>query len=401
MIVENLNVRLGNSMIPRDLTSHVQRLASWFPVVSVTGPRQSGKSTIVKHAFPEYAYVNLEDPQLRKAANDDPVGFIRNRPEHLIVDEAQYASDLFSMIQVVSDERSTRGQYVLSGSQNFLLLKNISQSLAGRVGLVRLLPLSFKEVSSAALLGSPNPADDFMLRGGYPRLYSSGMPLELFFSSYLSTYVEHDVAGYLDVRNVTTFHKFLRLCALNAGNLMNYAKLANDTDISARTAKSWLSILESSYVTFELMPYYANEGKRMIKTPKIFFYDTGLLCYLLGITSKEQLLLSTHLGAIFENLIISETLKRHCNRGEEPQLFFYRDDRKVEVDLLDYTDSTHPEIVEIKSGQTYRDAFARHLNSIGEDLGIAVDHRFVVARVESSFQAKDAQVCSAADWLAR
>lgn len=383
-------------MVPRVLTEHIRQLAEWFPVVSVTGPRQSGKSTIVKAAFPNYRYENLEDPQTRKSALDDPVGFIRNRPEPMIVDEAQYVPELFSMIQVVSDEQGTSGQYVLSGSQNFLLLKNITQSLAGRVGMVKLLPFSLSEASQALPALS---VEEFMLRGGFPRPYGNNMPLDLFFSNYVGTYVERDVADYLDVRNLTSFRKFLRLCALNAGNLMNYAKIARDADVDARTAKAWLSILESGYIVFRLMPYYSNEGKQLIKTPKMYFYDTGLLCHLLGIGTVGQLLLSPHLGAVFENLIIAETYKNHCNRGEDPQMFFYRDSSKIEVDLLDFTDAADRKLVEIKSGQTYRDSFARHLGTIGDLLGIPEEHRYVVARVDAGFHARGASVLPASEWL--
>lgn len=385
-------------MVPRLLGERIAQMARWFPVVSVTGPRQSGKSTIVKSVFPDYQYVNLENPQTRKEALDDPVGFINNRNEHLIIDEVQYAPDLFSMIQVASDERSSTGQYVLSGSQNFRLLKNITQSLAGRVGLVELLPFSFQE---ARIAQTNLSADDFMISGGYPRLFETHMPTDVFFSNYVSTYVERDVADYLDVRNLTSFQKFLRLCALNSGNLMNYAKLAKDADINAQTAKTWLSMLNSSYITFQLAPYFSNEGKRLIKTPKMYFHDTGLLCYLLGITNRQQLLFSPHLGAIFENLIVAETLKNHIDNGEEPKLFFYRDDSKIEVDLLDFTNASAPMLIEIKSGQTYKDNFARHLSTVGEFLGIPEQQRHVVLRIEQGFQAKGAVAHSAAEWLLR
>ena len=383
-------------MIERDLAQSLRQQASWFPVVSVTGPRQSGKSTLVKSVFPDYTYLNLEDPQLRKAAVDDPVGFIRNRPGHLIIDEAQYAPEVFSMVQVVSDEMGVAGQYVLSGSQNFLLLKNITQSLAGRVGLLKLLPLSFRE--TAMTMPALDP-DAFMLRGGYPRLYATGMPSNVFFNSYIDTYLERDVAGYLDVRNLTSFRTFLKLCAFNVGNLLNVSSLARDAGIDARTAKSWLSMLESSYMIFRLMPYYSNEGKRLVKSPKLYFYDTGLLCHLMGIGDVSQLRLSSHLGAVFENLIVAETAKNHLNCAEDPRLFFYRSDSGIEVDLLDFTNDSTPMAIEVKSGQTYKDAFARHLASVGDALGIDARQRLVVCRVQDSFQAKDAAVMSAGDWL--
>lgn len=383
-------------MIPRTLSQQVRQMATWFPVVSVTGPRQSGKSTLVRDVFPDYEYINLEDPQIRTAAENDPVGFLRNRPRRLIIDEAQYVPELFSMIQVISDEHQEQGQYVISGSQNFLLLKRITQSLAGRVGILKLLPLSYGEIRAAQPTISP---DAFMYAGGFPRIHDVSMPPSRFFPSYLDTYVQRDVAEYLDVRNLTGFRTFMRLCALNAGNLMNYANLAKDADIDARTAKAWLSMLESSYVTFPLMPYYANASKRLVKTPKLYFHDTGLLCHLLGIGSVDELLLSPHLGAVFENLIVAETLKAHLNTGNEPQMFFYRDDSKIEVDLMDFTDNTRRRLIEIKSGQTYHDRFATHLGRVGQWLEIPPEERYVVARVESSYQAKGAKVRSATDWL--
>jgi predicted AAA+ superfamily ATPase len=391
----------GVPLIPRSLAAGIHKMASWFPVVSVTGPRQSGKSTIVRAAFPDYTYVNLEDVQVRRQAREDPVGFIRNRPAHLILDEAQYVPDLFSMIQVVSDERGTTGQYILSGSQNFLLLKRIKQSLAGRVGIIRLLPLSYEEACDSQLKPS---VDEFMFRGGFPRLYdrdTSGetIPSQIFFSSYLNTYIDRDVTGNLDVRDSVAFRRLLRLCALESGNLVNYANLARDASVDYRTVRQWLSILEASYVLFPLQPYYSNHIKSLTKTPKLYFYDTGLLCWLLGIRTLGDLLTSDRLGAVFENLIVEETLKNHLNRLEEPELYFYRDSAGTEVDLLDLTDSARPRMAEIKSGQTYHDRFASKLGPVGEKIGVPREGRFVVSRVESGFETKEASVRTAQDWL--
>lgn len=383
-------------MIPRTLGKQAQRLAQWFPVISITGPRQSGKSTMAKAMFPDYDYVNLENPETRKAAIDDPVGFIRQRPPKLIVDEAQYAPDLFSMIQVVSDERGEQGQYVLSGSQNFLLLKRIRQSLAGRVGLIKLLPFSFQEAREA---NQGLTTDSFMLQGGYPRIYDTGMPLNVFFSNYIDTYIERDVSDYLDVRNLADFRRFLTLCALSSGALVNYTNIAGELGVSPRTVKSWMSILESSYIAFHLMPFHTNARKQVTKTPKLYFYDTGLLCSLLGITTVEALITHPKFGDIFENLIIAETLKHHLNANREPQLFFYRDASKVEVDLLDFTDPNDRLLVEIKSGQTYHDRFARHLTLIGDVLGIPRERQYVASRVEHSYVSQGIHVVTARDWL--
>lgn len=383
-------------MVPRQLAAQLRQYLTWFPVVSVTGPRQSGKSTLIREELPDFTYVNLEDPQTRREALEDPVGFIRNRPDHLILDEVQYAPDLFSMIQVVSDERGTTGQYVLSGSQNFLLLKRISQSLAGRVGMLKLLPLSLSESQAAP---EPPSADEFMLRGGYPRLYNTPIPTDVYYPNYLSTYIERDVTGLLDVRDHASFRTFLSLCALSAGNLLNLSSLARDAGINVRTAKSWLSMLESSYIVFLLEPYHSNPGKRLIKSPKLYLHDTGLLCHLLGIQTVQQLLVAPQLGQVFENLVVEETLKAHLNNGETPKLFFYRDDGRAEVDMLDFTDADRPRAIEIKSGQTYHDSYARHLARIGDDLGIDPDERYVVSRVEARFRARGANVVPAYDYL--
>ena len=329
-------------MIPRDMAGLLKDMARWFPVVSVTGPRQSGKSTLVRSVFPDYAYVNLEDPQQGRRALEDPVGFIRNASSPLIIDEAQRAPELFSMVQVVSDERGTPGQFVLSGSQNFLLLKGISQSLAGRVGLLKLLPLSFAELASAG--GGPS-ADEFMVKGGYPRLYDIDIPLRIYYEGYVDTYLERDIAGYLDVRNMASFRTFLALCAQNVGNLLNIARLASDAGVSAATARAWLSMLESSYVIYLLQPYHANTRKRLTKTSKLYFHDTGLLCHLLRLDSLELLLASETLGPVFENLVVAETAKRYLNQGKMPDLCFYRDDSKIEVDLIDLTDPMRPRAI--------------------------------------------------------
>lgn len=386
-----------SGFVARSLGAQLGKMAEWFPVVSLTGPRQSGKSTLVKHAFPDYSYVTLEDPQIRRAALEDPVSFIRNRSERLIIDEAQYAPNLFSMIQVVSDERGTSGQYVLTGSHNFLMMKSIGQSLAGRVGLLKLLPFSFLELKDWQ--GERADADEFIIKGGYPRLHATGMPPAVYFPSYIDTYIERDVAGLLDVRNKTAFHTMLAICAQCVSNLQNTSTLSKDVGVSAATIKSWLSVLESSYLVFTLQPYHSNGKKRLTKSPKLFFCDTGLLCYLLGIESVEQLVESPHFGAIFENLVVAETMKRHLNKGVRPELYFYRDDSKREIDLLDFTDSSRPRAIEIKSSCTYHDKYARHLQSVCDEIGIGREGRCVVARVESSFETEACSVVAVQDWL--
>lgn len=374
-------------MIERTIASALRNMSKWFPIVSLTGPRQSGKSTLIKSVFPEYEYLNLENPETRRAALEDPVGFIKRRPEHLIIDEAQYAPELFSMIQVTSDERGGVGQYVLSGSQNFLLMQNIRQSLAGRVGMLKLLPLSFEELNETNL-----SLDAYMARGGYPRMYDTAIPSDIFFQNYLLTYVERDAGGLLDVRNLNSFRKLIGLCAASVGGLLNVSRLAADAGVTAPTVNSWLSILQSSYLVFLLQPYAGNLRKRLTKAPKLYFYDTGLLCHLLGIHNENDLANHPLRGEIFENLVISERLKAHLNRGVEPALFFYRDDSKREIDLIDLTNRTRPQAFEIKAGATYRDSFARHLRPVGLELGIPAENRAIVYHGSERYKVDGASV---------
>lgn len=383
-------------MIPRTITQSLSAMLSWFPVVSVTGPRQSGKSTLIRNVLPEYEYVNLEDETTRMSAVDDPVGFIHSHGDRLIIDEAQHAPGLFSQIQVVADERGTTGQYVLSGSQNFLMERRIGQSLAGRVGMLQLLPLSYEE----ALRAEPGlTVDEFMFRGGYPHLYDVPTPVGIYFRNYTATYVSRDVAEYLDVRNVADFDTFLRLCAENSGGLLNLTALARDAGISFNTAKEWLSILEKSFVVFRLRPYSANTRKRLIKTPKLYFYDNGLLNYLLGIHSMKELLDDPKRGDVFENLIVSETVKRYRNHNEDGELWFYRDAGQSEIDLIDATQRRSPVLMEIKSGMTARPDFFRHLATVGEELGVPVDRRTVIYRGTESFAGKNGRYITVEDYL--
>ena len=385
-------------MIPRAISSAAQQRLAWYPILSLTGPRQSGKSTLLKSLFPDYEYVNLENPTTRALASEDPIGFLRNKGQHLIIDEAQYVPELFSVVQVLSDECNENGQYILSGSQNFLLLKQIKQSLAGRVSLLKLLPLSYHELSS---LDEPPSLDLACLQGGYPRLYDSRINPSIFFGDYLETYIERDISGFMDVRDSRSFRTFLGLCATNAGNLVNFSDLARDTGIAFRTAQSWLSLLESSYITFSLQPWFSNIGKRLTKTPKLYFYDTGLLCYLLGIRTQEQLRTSPFAGAIFENFIVSETLKNYYNRGERPELYFYRDDSKVEVDLLDFTDPANRRLYEIKTSQTYHSRLARAVISIGDALSIPAQGRIVLYQGDEELQSSTHTVMNANHYLSQ
>ncbi len=342
-------------MIPRFLEPTLHRLAKGFPVVVLTGPRQSGKTTLVRIAFPDKPYLSLENPDLRLFANEDPRGFLARYPEGAIIDEVQRVPDLLSYIQGIVDEQRTPGRYILTGSQNFALSRQVSQSLAGRAGIAQLLPLSGCELMAEGLLKTG--LDEWLFTGGYPALRSTAVTTSDWFAGYVAAYLERDLRDLTSVRDLTTFQRFLRLCAARTGQLLNLSSLATDCGIAQSTANAWLSILDASYVVFRLTPHFANFGKRLVKTPKLYFHDTGLAAFLLGIQTPVQL--STHAAraALFETMVVAEYLRARSNLGDVSNLYFWRDSTGNEVDLLlDEAGILRP--VEIKSGQTVAaDAF--------------------------------------------
>jgi predicted AAA+ superfamily ATPase len=317
-------------------------------VVAITGPRQSGKTTLARAFFADKPYVSLEDPVERDFAIEDPRGFLARFENGAVFDEAQRWPELFSYLQGMVDARRTPGQFVLTGSQQFGLLAGVSQSLAGRVGLTRLLPLAFDELPMAS---KPPNIDSIMLRGGYPLLHAQPVLASDWFASYVATYIERDVRQVLNVQDMTAFQRFLRLCAGRSGQLLNLSGLAGETGISHSTARAWLSVLESSELVFLLPPYHRSFGKRLVKTPKLYFLDTGLACWLLGIRSPEVLALHPSRGALFETWVVAEFVKGRCNLGLPADLYFWRDNNGLEADLI-FEIGTRLQPVEIKSGQT-------------------------------------------------
>ena len=336
-------------MIYRKLTATLQRLAKTFPVIAITGPRQSGKTTLAKAVFADKPYVTLEDPAERAFALEDAKGFLHRFPYGAIFDEAQRWPDLFSYLQGMVDEETIPGKFILTGSQQFGLLAGVSQSLAGRVGMTALLPLSISElsVSSQTLLS----LDTLIIKGSYPALHVSEILPADWFASYIATYIERDIRQVLRVHDLSLFQRFVRLCAGRNGQLLNLNALAGETGISHKTAFSWLSVLESSYIVYLLPPYFRNFGKRLVKTPKLYFLDQGLACWLLGIRSPELLALHPMRGAIFESFIISEFLKSRYNQGLPADLYFWHDNNGLETDIV-FESGTKLQPVEIKSGQT-------------------------------------------------
>ena len=340
-------------MFRRNLEATLRRLGGYFPVVAITGPRQSGKTTLARTVFADKPYVSLEDPAERAFAEADAHGFLARFADGAVFDEAQRWPDLFSHLQGLVDTRRTPGRFILTGSQQFGLLAGVTQSLAGRVGMTQLLPLSLDELPAL-----PDSTDLAIGAGGYPALHAQGIPTADWFPSYVATYVERDVRQLLGVQDLSTFQRFLRLCAGRSGQLLNLSALAGEAGIAHSTARAWLSILEASYIVQLLPPYHRNFGKRLVKTPKLYFVDTGLACWLLGIRSAAQLALHPLRGALFETLVVGEFFKARCHAGRSADLFFWRDNGGNEADLL-FEDEGRVQTVEIKSGATVTPDYIR------------------------------------------
>lgn len=341
-------------MIRREIENSVKRYAREYPVVTITGPRQSGKTTLCKMVFTEMPYASLEDPEEREFALNDPRGFLGRFPDGAVLDEIQRAPDLLSYIQGIVDEKKRPGQFIITGSQNFELLQTVSQSLAGRTAIARLLPFSLAEIRK--LRPSTLSMDEAIFTGSYPRIFDQDLDPREALAFYFSTYVERDLRQLINVRDLSGFEKFMKLCAARCGQLVNLSSLGNDCGVSHNTVKQWLAILEASYIIKLLPPYYRNLGKRLIKTPKIYFIDTGLASYLLGIQKVEHVSAHHLRGPLFENLVLSELLKKRFNRGETDHLYFLRDRKGNEVDfLLDY--GPFLDLVEVKAGQTVSSSF--------------------------------------------
>ncbi len=341
-------------MITRKISPQITAIAKKMPVIAVTGPRQSGKSTLIKELFPKHTYRNLEDIELRQFALSDPKAFLQNSGNKTIIDEVQYAPDLLSYIQVITDNKKLPGQFIISGSQNLMLMESIAQSLAGRVAIFNLLPFSLEEIQNTGFALSTY--EDYILKGFYPRIYDLNLDPTTWLQDYLTTYVERDVRQLLNVGDLNTFRQFLEICSGRIGQLINLSDIGNIIGVSYQTVNRWLSVLETSFIIYTLRPFHKNFNKRIVKTPKLYFYDTGLACALLNLRNTRDLNRHFAKGALFENFVINEILKNQLNRHLPPKNYFWNAAGSYEIDLLlDQGGRLLP--VEIKSGRTINNHF--------------------------------------------
>ncbi|MDO8695246.1 MAG: ATP-binding protein [Sheuella sp.] len=352
-------------MIPRLLSFELETQLKEYPIVTIVGPRQAGKTTLVRSVLPDYAYVNLENPDTRQFATEDPKAFLKQYPERTIFDEIQRTPHLLSYLQEIVDRDNVNGQFVLTGSHQLQLREAVTQSLAGRTGILHLLPLSIAELYEAKI--EFDDPSEYLFHGFLPRIYDQHQRPHNAYASYFQTYVERDVRQLIKLKDVVLFEKFMKLLAGRVGQVINYQSLSNDVGVDGATIKSWLAILEASYVIFRLPPYYENFGKRVIKTPKIYFTDTGLLCYMLGIERVEQVGRDPLIGNLFANLVVLEALKARFNKGLASNLYFFRDNQGHEIDLL-HKQGSELTGIEIKSSSTWNPSFKKTLQYFDKNI---------------------------------
>ncbi len=368
-------------MIEREAASKALKLASQYPVLTITGPRQSGKTTLCRMIFGDKAYVSLEDVDERGFARSDPRGFLNRFPEGAIIDEVQRAPDLLSYIQTIVDENRKDGFFILTGSQQFELLESISQSLAGRTAMLKLMPFTLTEAYGPDI--SNVSLEKMLYTGLYPRIFDKGLDPTEAMSFYVNTYVERDLRMLINVKDLSKFEIFLKLCAGRTGQILNMTSLGNDCGVNHATVKSWLSVLEASYIVKLMRPYYRNFNKRLVKSPKLYFWDTGLAAFLLGIQNEKQMATHPLKGMLFESFVTSEMLKHRFNAGKTDHLYFFRDNSGNEVDLI-CDHGIQLDAVEIKSGQTVASDFFKGLTFLS-NLTDAVRQSYLVYGGEKQF----------------
>lgn len=366
--------------IPRALTDTILEASRYFPVITLTGPRQSGKSTLYRHLFPKCPYVSLEDPDTRLMAESDPRGFLTHFGKEVIIDEIQNYPPLLSYIQgIVDSDRDKR--FYITGSSQFSLMQNVTQSLAGRSGVFELLPLSLSELTKKDEIELAS-VDDLLYKGFYPAIWSGENIPRLYYPAYVKTYLERDVRDLLKIKEFNTFHRFIRLCAARIGCIFNASELSNELGVAVNTIKSWISVLEASYIIFLLPPFFTNTRKRLTKSPKIYFTDTGLASYLLDIDTPHILNRDKMKGPLFENMIVMECLKAIYNEGRNTGIFYYRDSNGNEVDILIKNKNKY-DLIEVKSSQTYHPEFLKGINSFERTFPELVRQKNVIYTGES------------------
>lgn len=362
-------------IIERSIKSKLLQLLKSFPVVTLTGCRQCGKSTLLKHLLPDYTYISLEDLDLRQIAKEDPRHFISIYSQKVIIDEIQQVPELPSYLQTHIDSVNESGMYVLTGSHNLLLMQSISQSLAGRTALLSLAPFSVAELRSENLV--PQTTNEMLFKGSFPRIYDKQIEATDFYPSYIKIYIDRDVRILRNINDYSAFTRFLKLCAGRCTQILNVTTLAEDAGITRKTAEAWLSVLEASYIIYLLKPYYKNFGKRIIKNPKMYFYDTGLVSSLLGITSAEQIENFYMRGALFENFVVSELLKRRLFAGKTDELYFWRDSNGIEIDVIE-EDNLEIKAYEIKASETMNTAFFSNIKKVKELTDLKAENTAVI-----------------------
>lgn len=379
-------------MIFRTLQDKIAQSAQQIPVITITGPRQSGKTTLSKYIFPNHTYINLEIPNNRNFAINDPQGFFKLYSGNLILDEVQRAPDLLSYIQGIVDENKQNGQFILTGSENLLLSEKVSQSLAGRTYIFTLLPLSLEELYNLPSNHTTNYLP-YLYKGFYPKLYTDPAISTEWLGDYIQTYVERDIRQLINIKYLMQFQTFLKLCAGHVGQIINYTSFSNAVGVSDKTIREWLSILEATYIVYILHPYYNNFKKRLIKSPKLYFYDTGLACMLLGIDDPNVLALHPLKGGFFENFVIVELLKMHLNRRLRPQFYFWRENNGIEVDcLIEYKGKLLP--IEIKSTQTFTLFPTGNLRKITDLAGSNIAEPYIIYGGEHDYNNQGIKVIS-------
>lgn len=383
-------------MFQRTIADQILKAINSFYSIALVGPRQSGKTTLLKTLFPEYVYINLENPETLDLIKSDPKGFFNNDSKKWIIDEAQEYPELFSYLLIFIDKFKIKGQFILSGSKNFVILEKISQSLAGRVAILELLPLSFEELSSYGSYSDQN-IWELIFKGGYPGTYYNNIDTNLWYKSYISTYIQRDVRQLINVKDLAKFYLFIKLCAGRHGQLINYSEVATSCGVSHVTIKQWINILELSYIVFQIQPYYKNFNKRLIKTPKLYFYDSGLVCNLLGIENSEHAKMHSARGALFEGYVISEILKQYAAKTKTPSIFFWNNHKGFEIDLL-MEKMEQVNAIEIKSGSTFSKDYIKQLSK-WQDLDSATKNSkcYVVYAGEESIKINNIDILSYKD----